>query len=106
MHEALRALARRHVGGGKMIWHACSIVIAEELHIAAQWHGGDLPSCAVTVVEAEQFRAKADRKSQNLDAAEARNQEMAKFMEKNHHRQNEQKRYDVTQNASSQGAKA
>jgi hypothetical protein len=45
----------------------------------------------VTIVETQQLRTEADRKNQNFDPAPARDQKVAKLMEKNHGRQHEQK---------------
>ena len=70
---AISGLDRRDAG---------SILVAEEFDIAAERNGADLPACIVTVVEAEQFRAKADGKGHDFDPTPAGHQEMAELVEK------------------------
>ena len=62
-------LRRRHHRAIALVRHARGILIAEELHVAAERNGRQFPARAVAVVEAEQFGAEADRKHQNPDAA-------------------------------------
>ena len=49
--------------------HACRIVVAKELHIAAERDRGNFPARSVPVVEAGDFGTKSDRKHQHLDPA-------------------------------------
>src|SRR6266566_774706 len=98
MHETLCALASSHIGGGDVIRHAGGVFVAEKFDVAPQRHGRNFPSRAVAVVEAEQFRAEANREGQYFDPTQAGDKEMAKLMEKYNHRQNEQKRNDIAQN--------
>ena len=50
-----------------MVGHARRVLVAEELHIAAERDRGDLPARAVAVVEADEFRTEADRERQHLE---------------------------------------
>ena len=82
MHEAVPALFLAHGGKRRRIGNARGILVTEEFYIAAERNGGDLPSGVVAIIEAEQLRAEADRKDQDLDAAPAGDQEMAELVEK------------------------
>ena len=64
-----------------VVGHAGGVLVAEEFDVAAERDGGDLPAGAVAVVEAEQLRAEADGKRQDLDAAPAGDEEMAELVE-------------------------
>ncbi len=69
-------------------------LIANELDVAAKRDCGNLPSRSVLIRETDQFGPKTDGKSLGADAAPARNQIVAHFMDKDHNGQNEQKRND------------
>src|SRR5262249_57165680 len=66
-------------------------VIAEELHVAAERHGRNLPAGSASVVEAEQLRAEAERERQHFDARPAGDKEVAKLVKENDDGQDEQK---------------
>src|SRR5580704_11938918 len=89
--EALTTLLLRHARYRCQIGGARRVFIPEELYVSAQWNGGDFPPRAVAVIETEQFRAEANGKDQDFDAAPARDKEMAKLVEKHHGREHEQK---------------
>ena len=78
------------IGDSGPVGHAGSVLVAQEFHISAKWNGGNLPSGAMPVEEAEQFRPETDRKRQNLHAAPAPDQEMAKLVEEHHNAEYEQ----------------
>ncbi len=89
-----------------MVGHARRIVVAEELDVAAKRNGGQLPARAVLVVEADDLRAEAEREDQHLDAAPARHQEMAEFVEKHDDGEHEQERHDIADRAAAECAQA
>ena len=106
VEEADLALRLGHAGDGRLVGHARGVVVAEELHVAAERDGGELPAGAVAVVEADEFRAETDRKSQHPHAAPARDQEVAELVEEHDDRQDEQKRDDIAGRARRQSAQA
>ncbi len=55
--------------------------LAEHAHIAAQRQQAELPARAVSVGEAEQLAAEADREDLDPDAAPAGDQEMAELVD-------------------------
>ncbi|MBA8849609.1 hypothetical protein FHW20_000513 [Ochrobactrum intermedium] len=69
-------------------------LIANELDVAAKRNGGNLPSRSVFIRETDQLGPKTDGKSLGADAAPARNQIVAHFMDKDHNGQHKQKRND------------
>ena len=68
------------------------VLVAEELHEAAERNGGDFPARAVAVIEADDFRPEADGEHHDPHAAPARDQKMAELMKKHDKAENEQKR--------------
>src|SRR5690242_16200183 len=100
------ALDLRHAGDRLRVRRARLVVVAEELHIAAERDGRELPAGAVTVVEAGELRPKTDRKGQYFDAAPARHQEVAKLMKKHNNRKNEEERDDIARQAPAKRAQA
>ena len=102
--EAVLLFGLGHGRGGLMIGHARGVVVAEELHIAAERHRGDFPARAVAVVEADDLGAEADGKGEHADAAPARHQEMAEFVKEHDNGEDEKKRNDVAGDAAAKGA--
>src|SRR5262249_15399585 len=102
MEKADLAFGRAHLAHSRRIRDARGVLIPEELDVAAQRYCGDLPARPVAVIEADQFRAKPDGEHQDLYAAGAGNQEMAKLMEKHHDRQDDEKRDHVPHEANTQ----
>ena len=98
--EALAPLRLAHVADRFLIRHARGVLVAEELDVAAERDGRDLPARAVAIVEAEQFRAEADREGEHAHAAPARDQEMAELVKEHHDGQHEQERHDIAGRAS------
>ena len=94
-HEALRALLRIHGGEPRGIGHARRVLVAEELHKAAERNRRDFPARSVAVIEADDFRPKADRKHQDPHAAPAGDQEMAQFVKEHDQAEHEQKGNDI-----------
>jgi hypothetical protein len=76
--------------------------IAEELHIAAERNGRDLPARAVTVVEAEKFRPEAERECEDLHAGPAGDEKVTEFVEENDEGEDEQKRNCVADESMTQ----
>ncbi len=74
-------------------------LIAEEFDVAAERDRGQLPAGAVAVVEAQKFRAETDREGQDPHAGPARDQEVAKLMEEDDDRQDEQERNHIAHQA-------
>ena len=72
------------------------------IYVAAERNGGDFPARAVTIVKADDFRAKTDGKHQNSDAAQPGDQEMAKLVEEHHKAEDEQERDEIGGNAAPQ----
>ena len=89
-----------------MVGHARRVLVAEELHIAAERDGRDLPARATAVVEAGDFGTEAERESQHPDAAQAGHQEMAKLMKKHDNCQDEEERHDIADEATAERAQA
>jgi hypothetical protein len=85
-----------HRGRGLLVGHARRILVAEEFHIAAERDRGNFPARAVTVVKADDFGAKTDRKGQNSDAAQSGHQKMAKLMKEHDNCQNKQEGDQIT----------
>src|SRR5215469_7292787 len=100
--ETERAFAGTHCLQPRRIGRAAGILVAEELHIAAELNRGDLPARAVAIVEPGEFGTKADRKGQDPNTAQPRDQEMAELMEKYDQAEDEQKRDDVAGHLSPQ----
>src|SRR5512135_2137152 len=61
---------------------ARDIVVVDELHVAAKRDPRDPPAGAVAVIEADDLGAEADREHFDGDAAPARDDKMAEFVEK------------------------
>src|SRR5262249_20191276 len=53
MNKAVSALFIGHGGKRSRIRDTGRVLVTEEFHVAAEWNGGELPACAVTVVEAK-----------------------------------------------------
>ena len=70
--------------------------VADELDVAAERNGAELPARAATIVEAEELRAEADGKGLHADAAPAADQVVAHFMHENDDGQHEQERDERT----------
>ena len=87
----MRPVAFVHGGKARAIRRAGGIVVAEEFYIAAERNGRDLPARPETVVKADEFGAKSDRKRQNPHPAQARDQEMPELVEKHDQAEHEQK---------------
>ena len=81
---------------------ASGILIAEELHVAAERDGCDFPARAVTIVKPDDFRAETDGKHQNSDPTQPGDQEMAKLVEEHHKAEDEQERDEIGGNATPQ----
>src|SRR6185369_91853 len=105
-HEAVALFFFGHGRGGVEIGRACRVVIAVELHVAAERHRGDLPAGAVAIIEAEQLGTEADREGEHLNAAPASYQEVAKLMKENNNRQYKQERNHITRQPAAEGAQA
>src|SRR5215212_6692820 len=103
MIEALRALLLAHGGDRVLICDAGGVLIAEELHVAAERNGRNLPARAVAIVEADQFGAKPYRKDQNLYADPTGDQEVPELVEKDHDGQDEKERENDAQKSAAQG---
>src|SRR5690606_11509865 len=78
--ERVLAVLVRHAGDRVAARRAGGVLVAEELHIAAERNGRDLPARAVPVVEADQFRPEADRERLDSDATPAGDEEMAQLV--------------------------
>jgi len=103
-HETVFSIGARHRRRGSLIRHACRIVVAEELHIAAERNCRNFPARSVPIIEAGDFGAKSDREYEHLDPAQAGHQEMPKLVKENDDRQYEQKWYDVANQTTSECA--
>ena len=73
--------------------------VADELDVAAERDGAELPARAVAVVEAEEFRAEADRERLDADAAPAADEVVAHLVDEDDDRQHEQERDDACRSA-------
>ena len=104
MDEACLRSASDMAGGRVAIGNAGGVLVAEELDVAAERNGGNLPAGAVAIVEPEQLAAEADGEDQNPHAVPARDQKMAELVEEHHDGQNEQKRDGVAQDTATQRA--
>src|ERR1019366_6851748 len=105
-YRAVLLLSFVHGGGSLVVGHARRIVVAKELHIAAERNRGDFPAGAVAVVEADYFGAKPDRERQHLDAAQAGHQEMAKLMKEHDYCQHKEEWDDIADEAAAESAQA
>ena len=76
------------------------ILIAKELYIAAERNSGDLPACAMAIIEADELRAETDREHQNPHPAQPRDEEMSELMEEDDEAEDKKKRDDVTDDPS------
>src|SRR5262249_10134667 len=68
MNEAALALLFGHRCGGLMVRNTGSVLITEELDVAAEWNRRHLPPRTVTVVESEQLRAETEGEDQDAHA--------------------------------------
>jgi hypothetical protein len=94
VREADLAFGLVHGGERRLVRHARGVLVAEEFHIAAQRDGGELPTGAVAVREADELAAEADREHQDPHAAPACDHEVPELVEEHHDRQDEQERND------------
>src|SRR3982750_3475273 len=85
----------RHLADGVGVRHARGVLVAEELHVAAERNRRDLPARAVAIVKAEQLGPKSDREGEHAHAAPSRDQKVPELVKENDDRQNEQERNDV-----------
>src|SRR5262249_27206545 len=100
--ETQRAIAGIHRLQACRVGRAAGVLVAKELHIAAEWNGGDLPACAVAIIESGKLWTKADRKGQDPNAAQPGDQEMAELMKEDDQAEDEQKRDDIAGDPSPQ----
>ena len=61
--------------------------VADELDVAAERDRRQLPARAVAIVEADEFRAEADREGRHPDAAPAADEKVAHLVDEHHDRQ-------------------
>ena len=88
------------------VGHAGGVVVAEELDVAAERNGRELPAGAVAVVETDNLGPETERKRQHFDAAPARDQKMAKLVKKHDNREHEKKRDNIAEQTAAECAQA
>src|SRR5271156_4740249 len=101
-HETFSAFLRIHAGSLRRVGHTCRIFIAKKLHEAAQRNGRDLPARPVAIIEANDFRTKADGEDQNPHPAPAGDEKMAKLVEEHDQAQDEQERNEIAHDAAAE----
>ena len=69
--QALAPHFGRHFRERGFVRQAGRVLIAIEFDVAAERHGGDAPTGALSIVEAEELRAEAERERPDADAAPA-----------------------------------
>lgn len=81
-----------------VVGNARSILIAEELDVAAERNGTDLPARPAFVGIAEQFGAETDGEGEDADTGPAPDKVVAHLVHEDDQRQNQQKRHDIAEN--------
>ena len=81
-----------------VVRNARRILVAEELDVAAERNGANLPARPVFVGIAEQFRTEADGKGEDADAGPAADQVVTHLVHEDDQRQHQQKRHDIAEN--------
>jgi hypothetical protein len=81
-----------HLGRAGLVRHRRAVGVAVEFDVAAERQRRQSPSCAMPIIEAEDFGAKAKRKGVDLNAAPPADEEMAKLVEEYDQAQDENKR--------------
>src|SRR5260221_14395506 len=94
----------RHGRGCGLVGHARRVFVAEKFYVPAKRNRGNLPACAITVIEARDLGAKTDRKYENPDATNAGHQKVAKLMKENDNGEHKQERHDIADEAASECA--
>jgi hypothetical protein len=97
--ERAGLLVGRHALQGRLGGNAGTVLVVEELDIAAERDPSDAPAGAVPVVKTVDLLAEADGKGLDLHAAPAGDQEMAELVNEHDHRQDEQEGQQYSQEA-------